>query len=463
VQNWVESELAGVDLGDKRREARVRKLVDQLSQMPEGTFNQACPTPPDRKAAYRFFANKAVDPEAIGEAHRQSTWRRIERQTGRVLVAQDTSSVDYSRHPRAQGLGPLETPGSQGYLIHSGLALSEQGEPLGLLHQQVWVREEATRGQSEARRKRPWSEKESHKWQTTVEKVQAHRREGQTFVIIGDRESDVYGLLASPRPEGVELLVRSAQNRKVQAEAGLLHQALRKGPAAGQVRVEVGRAQERPARQAFCEVRFRKITLLPPRHADAGVPKVPVTVWAVAIDELHPPKGETALRWVLLATWPIERVEAAIEAAGFYSRRWLVERYHFVLKSGCRIEASQLQEGKRLHRLETVYSIIAWRLLALTYQARLHPQQSAEGLLERQEWQVVYAQQHQALPPKDMAPPSLGEVVQWIANLGGHWGRKGDAPPGVKVLWRGLTKLSGLVEGFLLAVSLLQAQDVGNG
>jgi hypothetical protein len=47
----------------------------------------------------------------------------------------------------------------------------------------------------------------------------------------------------------------------------------------------------------------------------------------------------------------------------------------------------------------------------------------------------------------------------WTAKLGGYLAHKGDADPGVKVLWRGLTRLRDLVIGAALPLP----QDVGNG
>lgn len=129
-----------------------------------------------------------------------------------------------------------------------------------------------------------------------------------------------------------------------------------------------------------------------------------------------------------------------------------------MLKSGCRIEAAQLRNWPRLHRLEAIYSIVAWRLLTLTYQARLHPESPCEPALSRDEWTVLYAQHNHRLPHPHEPAPTLGQVVMWIAQLGGYWGRKQDAPPGVKVLWRGLMRLSAMVEGFNLAFSLLPVE-----
>jgi hypothetical protein len=454
MQNWVRAELGAVDLGDGRREARLRTLVEQLSQQPEGSFGQACPTPADRQGAYRFFSNEAVEPEQILQAHFESSWGRMAGQP-LVLVVQDTTSLDYSAHRKTQGLGPVSSNGGQGLLVHTALALTEEGEPLGLVHQESWVRDPEQVGKTAARRARPWREKESYKWQRTVEAVAPHQTAGQRLIIIGDRESDVYGLLALPRPAGVELLVRSAQNRTLSQQEGRLHDVVGKGVAGGTMLVEVGRAQERPARTAICQLRYRGITLKPPLHADAGVPPVPVSLWVVVIDEPNPPKAEKPLHWVLLVSWPIENLEQAVQCARWYSRRWLVERYHFVLKSGCRIEQSQLRERVRLERLEAVYAIVAWRLLALTYQARLRPHDCCESVLSGLEWKVLYAHHHHRLPAPGEPAPTLEEALIWVAKLGGYWGRKADAPPGVKVVWRGLMRLYGMVEGFSLATDLL--------
>ena len=46
----------------------------------------------------------------------------------------------------------------------------------------------------------------------------------------------------------------------------------------------------------------------------------------------------------------------------------------------------------------------------------------------------------------------LGEVVIWIARLGGFLARKGDGMPGTMTLWRGWKRLTDLTEGWNLAI-----------
>jgi hypothetical protein len=459
MQAWIEAELATANLGDVRRNRRLWVLLDQLRQNTEGTINQACAQPADKKAAYRFLSNEQVKPEAIRGAHEDSAWRRIQ-SYARVLIVQDTSSLSYSTHHKAKGMGPLDDAAhGRGFLIHTGLAVTEQGEPLGVAHQQIWVRSQDEVGQSEQRRQRVWQHKESYKWQRTVETVCRRRRPEQVMVVIGDRESDVYGLLASPRPEGVELLVRSGQNRRVEEDSRYLRAALRRSPPAGRLIVEVSRTGKREARQALCEVRYLAVTLRPPRNPDGGVATVPVKIWALAVEEQQPPKGETGIQWVLLATWPIPDWEAALEAVKFYGLRWLVEQYHYVLKSGCQIERAELREQIRLERLQALYTIVAWRLLSATYRARHDPHSACELIFTPLEWQLLYAFHHRQPYPQDQPPPNRCEAVRWVAKLGGLWGRKGDGAPGVKVIWRGFIKLYGLLDGYHLATLLSPSQE----
>jgi hypothetical protein len=159
-----------------------------------------------------------------------------------------------------------------------------------------------------------------------------------------------------------------------------------------------------------------------------------------------------------LTNRPVNTFEEAQQCVRWYGLRWLVERYHFVLKSGCCIEARQLETNERLERCLGVYAIVAWRLLWLTYQARQTPHAPCTVALETYEWQALYCYIHRtSTPPAE--PPSLHQVVRWIAQLGGFLGRKGDGEPGVKVLWRGWQRLHDIAETWRLSHP---PPDVGN-
>jgi hypothetical protein len=198
------------------------------------------------------------------------------------------------------------------------------------------------------------------------------------------------------------------------------------------------------------------VKIAPPRHEKKRTRLPPVEVWAVQAEERGPvPNGERPLCWMLLSTKPVERLEEAIQCVLFYTERWKVERYHYVLKSGCRIEELQLESAARLERALVLYSLIAWRLLYLTYRARLTPEAPCIEALKEHEWKALYAVSTGSVPER---APALSEAIREIAKLGGFLGRKGDGAPGVKTLWIGWRRL----EDFALAFQRLSPL-VGNG
>ncbi len=132
--------------------------------------------------------------------------------------------------------------------------------------------------------------------------------------------------------------------------------------------------------------------------------------------------------------------EQAVRCIRWYTYRWLIERYHYVLKSGCRIEHLQLETAERVKKALATYAIVAWRLLWLTYQARQNPELPCDTILETHEWQSLYCHIHDVALPSSQ-PPSIEQAVIWIAQLGGFLARKHDGFPGVKTLWRGLPRL----------------------
>jgi hypothetical protein len=115
-----------------------------------------------------------------------------------------------------------------------------------------------------------------------------------------------------------------------------------------------------------------------------------------------------------------------------------------VLKSGCNFEKSQLATWAALTNQLALCSSVAWRLLHLAYQARATPDASCEQVLLTEEWQALTAFLRQSPEPAPR-PPTLREAVHAIARLGGFLGRTYDGEPGVKVLWRGLSRLDDLV------------------
>lgn len=452
-------EIAGTELPDVRLEERLVLMVKRLAAQPEASIPQAMGSWTDTKAAYRFLDSSRVSPEAIRAGHVQSCVERVASQST-VLMVQDTTTLDFTHHPATKGLGYLDSPRLRGLVMHTCLACTVEGVPLGILAQDIWVRDPDNLGKSEDRRKRRFGDKESAKWVKSLRTAVSVVPDSIETVTVADTEADVFDLFAAQRPANAQLLIRATHNRRVEGEIRYLWEMVEASPVRGQTSVELEATEKREARTAKCSVRFQTVTVRPPRHPSPGSRHLkPVTLQAVLVREEGPPEGTEPLCWLLLTTLVVETLADALRCANWYSLRWLVERYHLVLKSGCRVERLQLETAERIKRAVAVYSLVAWRLLWLTYEARKSPEASCEYALQTHEWQALYCATHKtSTPPPE--PPTLRQAVRWIAQLGGFLGRKGDGEPGVIVLWRGLRRLEDIADTWLL---LRPPEDMGNG
>jgi hypothetical protein len=447
---------------------RFLKIVDALAKKPEATIPEAAGDKAATKAMYRFFDNPAVNPDDIRATLRRQALDDLPA-SGPILCIQDTTSLDFTPHPATTGLGYLDHPAHRGALLHTTLAVTADGVPCGVIDQNSWTRDPANLGKSERRHTKATRDKESQRWLDALQVTEAALPADREVITIADREADIYDLFAQPRRSGSHLLIRVKPNRSVRHPERLLGPAVRSVPPCGTMAVDLKRGDNRPARRAVLTLRFLKLDVAPPVNRQGRRALPHVTVTAILVEEANPPAGQKPVRWWLVTTLAVETLADVERLVRWYTWRWLIERYHFVLKSGCHVERLQLSKARRLERAVATYAAVAWRLLWLTYEARRHPDQSCEPVLSRTEWTVLNlavkggdkgpAEERPALAE---TPPSLGEAVRKIAQLGGFLGRKGDGEPGVKTLWRGLRRLNDMVAGYVLHPINTSLGPVGN-
>jgi hypothetical protein len=154
-------------LGDQRRFARVCGLVEAWVRRAEASLPQFRADRAAVKAAYRFFANRAVTPQAILATARPDCLAKLASEA-RVLLLQDTTVVDCTGHRATAGLGPTGTTRqhTRGFFVHSCLAATTSGVPLGVVAQQLWARDPAAAGRGPGRTKSasaggPWNRRAS--------------------------------------------------------------------------------------------------------------------------------------------------------------------------------------------------------------------------------------------------------------------------------------------------------------
>lgn len=453
-RDWIEAELGGTHLGDTRLTARLLQMTGQFYAKPTANIPEACGSVMAAKAAYRFLDNDAVEWKAILQGHYAATEERL-REKSLILVAQDTTTLNYSTHPHTQGLGPIGTDSDavRGLMVHDTMAFTAQGTPLGLLNVQCWARDRI--GSRHERYQKPIEEKESYKWVESyqaVSAVQARCRKTR-LVVVADREADIHEVFAAQAQTrfGAQLLIRAerSRNRKIVLEEDrceFLWPLLEAQPPIGSREILVPPSELRAARLASLVVRTLPVLLRPPRRK-AHLPTV--QAWAVLAQEVDPPTNSDGLEWMILTTVEVKTREDAYERLDWYARRWGIEVYHRILKSGCRVEARQMENAHRLSNCLAIDMIVAWRIHYLTTLGQETQDVPCTVYFTHSEWKALTTFVTQTkTPPAE--PPSLNEAVRLLGKLGGHLGRTSDGHPGSEVLWRGMARLTDIEKAYTL-------------
>jgi len=448
INQWVRQELEKTQLGDARRTNRFMKIVSNLSDKPTSSVPQASGTWAETKATYDFWDSPYIKPAQLRRGHVDATLSRIKNHQI-ILAIQDTTELNYTTHKAVKGVGYLDNKYARGLKVHSTLAATTQGLPLGIIDQYVWARDIKSLGKATQRSQKSTEEKESQRWLDALKNTSSIIPDSQQVVTIADREADFYDLFACANREQADFLIRATQNRCLESSSNHLKEEMESREPQVTMSVELKRNPTRPSRLATLTIRYQTLTIQPPQNRAKKEQLKPIELQVILVRESQPPSESEAIEWWLVTSLPITCIEDVTTYVRWYSYRWLIERYHYVLKSGCGLEKLQLETTKRLEMALATYSIVAWRLLYITYEARLATDASCELMLEPPEWQALYATIHHKIYPHSY-PPTLGEAVGWIAKLGGFLGRKHDGVPGVKTLWRGLRRLNDITMGWLL-------------
>jgi len=248
---------------------------------------------------------------------------------------------------------------------------------------------------------------------------------------------------------GAQLLIRAerSRNRQVLGDEDThapLWRTLEQQPVIGERELLIPPNEKRAARLARLAVRTQAVTLKPPKRSP-HLP--PVSVWAVLAQEIDPPEGVDGLEWMLLTTVAVTHRDDAFQRLAWYARRWGIEVYHRILKSGCRVEARQLENSHRLSNCLAIDLIVAWRIFHLTMLGQHTPDVPCTVYFTDSEWRALTTFVNKTQTPPAL-PPNLNEAVRLLGKLGGHLGRRGDGHPGTEVLWRGMARLADIERAY---------------
>lgn len=409
AEEWAEQEFGGSELGHLQRTAQLVTVARNKGRQPSGSYTRACGGDRHAYKGYsRLINNKhqAVNSQAMISGHRQQTIRRMANEKT-ALIVQDTMEMNFSTRLHCEELGLIgknQTGAeSKGLKMHSRLALNLQGLPMGVLGTQIYAAKPKPQGKGKAD-DRPIEQKESYRWLETLQDAYAISAQlpGVRLVCVGDRESDIFELFDHRRRQGgaVDLLVRAKHNRCLENEEQKLFDHMAQGKPQGSATISVPRQREKkgkpskpgrpslPARNAQVEVRFREVTICAPQTPQLK-DKKSVKLWAIYLYEKNPPPGATRIKWMLLTTLEVSSLKQALKCVRWYCRRWRIEEWHRVLKSGCGVLDHQNQTGETLARTISIDAVVAWRIMLLALLGRELPDLPCELLFNPWECKVL--------------------------------------------------------------------------
>jgi hypothetical protein len=429
--------------GDARREAAGIDLLARLVEVGQSGISVRG-LGGDRSGEVRFgrFLHcEAVTPGEMVAAASAHTHARV---AGRhILAIQDTTS--------------LRDDGKQHSInLHPTIAVdAKDGALLGLVHAELLRRD----GSAAAVHcnKRPFAEKESHRWLAAAQASALLCASGAAAVtVVGDREGDIYEEFAL-RPPEVEVLFRANHDRLL-SDGESLFSKPEGWKELGRETITLPAAPGRRKRQVTLALRAGGVTLKrPKRNRAAEAAKLPatVTVTLIEVREIDPPADTEPVLWRLLTSHPVETLAAARQMTGFYRQRWTIEQLFRTMKTkGFDIEAVRVAEGGPFENLATATLIAAIEVLSLVRDRDGAVGQPMTDVFEADEQPIIAAisaslEGRTARQRNPHGPGSLAHAAWVCARLGGWAGYYGK--PGPVVMLQGLLRLQAMIEGWRLA------------
>ncbi len=303
-----------------------------------------------------------------------------------ILILHDTTEFSFTRESKKaigilyKSCGRKDKEGRPrlhtvcGILMHSSLAVTTEGLPLGLAAIQFWTRSKF-KGTNALKRKVnptrvPIEAKESVRWLENLRQSTNLLAEPSRCVHIGDRESDIYELFCTAQENGTKFLVRTCVDRLAGDGRHTMAAAMRRVKVKAIHEVEVRDAKGNVS-QATVKVKYHRLRVYPPVDKQKEYPPLMLTV--IYAQEASMPRCREKIDWKLITNLPVRSRKDAVEKLAWYATRWRIETFHKILKSGCRAEASKLRTPQRIVNLIAVFCILSWRIFWMTMLNRVAP------------------------------------------------------------------------------------------
>jgi len=428
-----------VNFGDKRLNDRAILIGGEFLKNPFVSPPKMMKSFKATKAFYRFMDSDKVSHEKLISTHVKKSQERLSEHK-LILAIQDSTTISLNRNYEIDGLynvGGRKNSKADGIIVHNTISVipyKEYGIIDGLLHQIIHKRK--------PKKERNKDNNDSILWMKSIESIDTKSKD-TTIVDVMDRGGDILEVMNCSLKQNHEFIIRAKHNRCLNGKHGdHLFDFTKRLPVAGHSFLEVQGNKGRKKRTAKLNVSFSKITL-PPTENKKYIHSIDCSI--VHVFETDCPDDQEPLEWFILTSLDVRTFDDALEILMYYSFRWIIEEYHKCMKTGFRLEQTQLKKLQRIENLLGFIAVSSVKLLQLRDIVRHNPEADAKEYVEKEDINIVGA--YYKVGEKEM---TIDRFLRYIAQMGGFLNRKSDGNPGWQSIWEGWKFFLGIKEGIKL-------------
>lgn len=430
---------SNVNLGDERLNKRAMLIGNEFLKNPFVSPPKMMKSFKAIKAFYRFMDSDKVTHEKLISTHVENSKERMPKHK-MILAIQDSTTIPLDRNYEIEGLyavGGRENYGTEGLIVHNTISVipyENYGIIDGLLHQIIFKRE------SKAERNK--DNNDTTLWTKSIESI-GIAPENITIIDVMDRGGDIITVMNSSLKHNHKFIIRATHNRCLDRNGSdHLFDFAKRLPIAGNFFLDVQANEGRKKRTAKLNVSFSKITL-PQTENKRANPSIDCSI--VHVFETGCEDDKEPLEWFILTSLDVNNFDEALRVVKYYSFRWIIEEYHKCMKTGFRLEQTQLKKIQRIENLIGFISVSAVKLLQLRDIVRHNPEAEAQEYVEKEDVNIVRA--YYKIENKEM---TIDRFLRYIAQMGGFLNRKSDGNPGWQSIWEGWKFFLGIKKGVML-------------
>lgn len=450
-------------LGDKRLERPHGKLVDAMIQKQSIILRSLGNTRTEEVVFGRFLSNPKVNPCNLVKQFWSTHARSWEKK--HLLIVEDTTTASFGLFLNRGSLGGYvgKDADQGGFHLHTALALNADtlscyGLAAVKAYQTIRQEKEAQAIRRKNMWKIPFEEKERYKWYSVAQEAITNCSGASRYTIVGDRESDIYDVMAGFADKKWDFVIRSASSRRLDSDEHTLYPSIANWAVQHTYPVKLPATPKRSAHQAILDLKFGAVTLLKPQaNPDKNLPdKLPLYVLEVKEQARTVVGKEAPIHWVILTSHTIQSVEEALQVLRWYQERWVIEQTFRTLKSeGLDIENSEVETYGSLANLATMALLAAAQIMQLVNARNGQTKQEIAEVFTPIEiaclQQLNPTLEGKTEKQKNPHPENSMAYAAWIiARLGGWSGYLTQRPPGPITMLNGLVRFYNILQGAAL-------------